>query len=60
MPQCLRLFIIATLEIKNRAILHHTNGDNPYQSQIVTEHDLVACIAEGWEIVRRSVGTVTS
>jgi hypothetical protein len=47
---------LMTLEIKKRAIPQHTNGDNPYQSKIVTEHELVSCIEEGWEIVREVSG----
>ena len=47
---------LMTLEIKKRALPHHTNGDNPFQSKIVTENELVSCIAEGWEIVREVSG----
>jgi len=45
-----------TIEIKKIAIPQRNNNEKPYQSQIVTENELVTFIEEGWEIVRELRG----
>jgi hypothetical protein len=43
---------LMTIEIKKIAVPQRNNKEKPYQSQIVSENELVSFIEEGWEIVR--------
>ena len=47
---------LMTIEIKKVVMPQRNTREKPYQSQIVTENELVSFIEEGWEIIRELSG----